>query len=164
MINRSSISFGLVKKITKDGGTQGGKKQILEGDANYLPIGTSASALSRLRISVVEPDCRGSLREPNVLIAERSTTISPGDHSSSTPKSHCRLPPFFLLSRSVSGLRGVRQLDDLNVAERNVRRRVMALDHDCAWFNPQALARILVRLTLVHPVTYLVAVDPRGEV
>jgi hypothetical protein len=34
VINRSSISFGLVKKITKGGGTQDGKKQILEGDGN----------------------------------------------------------------------------------------------------------------------------------
>ncbi len=48
---------------------------------------TERGALSRLRTRVVEPDCRGSLREPNVLIAERSTTISPGDHSSSTLRS-----------------------------------------------------------------------------
>ena len=39
----------------------------------------------------------------------------------------------------------------------------MALDHDRAGLGAQSLARVPVRLALVGPIAYLLAVDPYGD-
>jgi len=44
------------------------------------------SALSSLRMGVARPDTRGSLREPNAMIAERSATIPPASIVRADPK------------------------------------------------------------------------------
>ena len=46
------------------------------------------------------------------------------------------------------------------MAKRDVRRGVMPLNHDGAWFQAEAASRVFIRLALISPVADLPAVDP----
>lgn len=53
---------------------------------------------------------------------------------------------------------------DPEIAERDVGRRVVPLDHDGARFKTQALARVGVRAAIIQPIDHLITVHPRRNV